>query len=155
IGDLVAMLTTLKGLPLAYNSDLQEDKERVFDALDTLNPALDLIAKLWPMLRFDKKRMREAAGGFALATDLAEYLVAKGVAFRQAHEIVGAIVRETAEAGKSLEDLSVADLQRHSVAFGDDARMTLLAEYSVARRTIEGGPSPLIVKRRLKELGRR
>ena len=155
IGDLVAMLTILKGLPLAYNSDLQEDKERVFDALDSLKPGLDLIAKLLPMLRFDTKHMRDAAGGFALATDLAEYLVAKGVAFRKAHEVVGAIVRETAEAGKTLEDLSIADLQRHSAAFGDDARSILRAESSVARRTLEGGPSPSTVTRRLKELGRR
>jgi argininosuccinate lyase len=155
IGDLVAMLTILKGLPLAYNSDLQEDKERVFDALDTLKPALDLIAKLWPMLRFDAKRMRDAAGGFALATDLAEYLVAKGTAFRKAHEIVGAIVREAADNGRTLEDFSVDDLRRHSDAFGDDARPILRAEYSVARRTLEGGPSPHTVTRRLKELGRR
>jgi len=155
IGDLVAMLTVLKGLPLAYNSDLQEDKERVFDALDALKPALDLLAKLWPMLRFDLSRMRAAAGGFALATDLAEYLVSHGAAFRQAHEIVGAIVRETAEAGRTLEDLSIDDLRRHSNAFGADAIAMLRAENSVARRTIEGGPAPSTVKRRLKELGRR
>jgi len=155
IGDLVAMLTILKGLPLAYNSDLQEDKERVFDALDALKPALDLIAKFWPMLRFDTQRMREAAGGFALATDLAEYLVVRGTAFRQAHEIIGAIVRETAAAGKSLEDLSIADLRRHSSAFATDAIAILRAENSVARRTLEGGPAPSTVKRRLKELGRR
>jgi argininosuccinate lyase len=155
IGDLVAMLTILKGLPLAYNSDLQEDKERVFDALDALKPALDLLAKFWPMLQFDTRRMRAAAGGFALATDLAEYLVGRGTAFRQAHEIVGAIVRETAAAGKTLEDLSIVELQRHSTAFGADAIALLRAENSVARRTIEGGPAPSTVKRRLKELGRR
>jgi argininosuccinate lyase len=155
IGDLVAMLTVLKGLPLAYNSDLQEDKERVFDALDALKPALDLLAKFWPMLRFDTKRMRAAAGGFALATDLAEYLVGRGVAFRQAHEIVGAIVRETAEAGRTLEQLSIVELRRHSSAFGADSIAILRAENSVARRTIEGGPAPSTVKRRLKELGRR
>jgi argininosuccinate lyase len=155
IGDLVAMLTILKGLPLAYNSDLQEDKERVFDALDALKPALDLMAKFWPMLRFDAQRMRAAAGGFALATDLAEYLVVHGTAFRQAHEIIGAIVRETAAAGKSLEDLSIADLRRHSSVFGPDAIAILRAENSVARRTLEGGPAPSTVKRRLKELGRR
>ncbi len=155
IGDLVAMLTILKGLPLAYNSDLQEDKERVFDALDALKPALDLMAKFWPMLRFDAQRMRAAAGGFALATDLAEYLVVHGTAFRQAHEIIGAIVRETAESGKSLEDLSIADLRRHSSLFAPDAIAILRAENSVARRTLEGGPAPSTVKRRLKELGRR
>jgi argininosuccinate lyase len=154
VGDLVAMLTILKALPLAYNSDLQEDKERVFDALDTLKPALDLLAKFWPMLRFDAKRMRAAAGGFALATDLAEYLVGRGVAFREAHEIVGAIVRETAEAGKTLEDLSESDLRRFSRAFENDAVAILRAENSVARRAVEGGPAPSAVKTRLKELGR-
>ena len=154
IGNLVAMLTILKGLPLAYNSDLQEDKERAFDALDALKPALDLLAKLWPALRFDAKRMRAAAGGFALATDLAEYLVGRGTAFRQAHEIVGAIVRETAEARRTLEDLSIEELRRHSSAFGADAIAILRAENSVARRTIEGGPAMSTVKRRLKELGR-
>jgi argininosuccinate lyase len=155
IGDLVAMLTVLKGLPLAYNSDLQEDKERVFDALDALKPALGLLAKFWPKLRFDAKRMRSAAGGFALATDLAEYLVSRGIPFRRAHEIVGAIVRETADAGRTLEDLSTAELRRYSSAFGTDAVAILRAENSVARRTIEGGPAPSAVKRRLKELGRR
>jgi argininosuccinate lyase len=154
VGDLVAVLTILKGLPLAYNSDLQEDKERVFDALDTLKPALDLLAKFWPMLRFDAKRMRAAAGGFALATDLAEYLVGRGVAFREAHEIVGAIVRETAAAGKTLEDLSASDLRRYSRAFETDAVAILRAENSVARRAVEGGPAPSAVKMRLKELGR-
>lgn len=155
IGDLVAMLTVLKGLPLAYNSDLQEDKERVFDALDALKPALELLAKFWPKLRVDTKRMQASAGGFALATDLAEYLVGRGTPFRRAHEIVGAIVRETAEAGRMLEDLSIAQLRRHSSAFGADAIAILRAENSVARRTIEGGPAPSTVKRRLKELGRR
>ncbi|MDO8434629.1 MAG: argininosuccinate lyase [Candidatus Binatus sp.] len=155
IGDLVAMLTVLKGLPLAYNSDLQEDKERVFDALDTLKPALDLTAKFWPALIFEPARMKAAAGGFALATDLAEYLVSRGMAFREAHEIVGAIVREAIGAGKSLEDLSVADLRRHSTTFGDDASNLLRAENSVAARTIEGGPAPSTVRRRLKELERR
>ena len=155
IGDLVAMLTVLKGLPLAYNSDLQEDKEPVFDALDALKPALELLAKFWPKLRFDTRRMQASAGGFALATDLAEYLVGRGTPFRRAHEIVGAIVREAAEAGRTLEDLSIAELRRHSNAFGADAIAILRAENSVARRTIEGGPAPSTVKRRLKELGRR
>ncbi len=155
IGDLVAMLTVLKGLPLAYNSDLQEDKEPVFDAIDVLKPALELMAKFWPKLRFDTKRMQASAGGFALATDLAEYLVGRGTPFRRAHEIVGAIVRETAQAGRTLEDLSIAELRRHSNAFGADAIAILRAENSVARRTIEGGPAPSTVKRRLKELGRR
>ncbi|MDB5107779.1 MAG: argininosuccinate lyase [Candidatus Binatus sp.] len=155
IGDLVAMLTVLKGLPLAYNSDLQEDKERIFDALDTLEPVLDLMAKLLPALGFDLKRMSAAAGGFALATDLAEYLVSHGVAFREAHEVVGALVRETADQGKALEDVGAEDLRRHSPAFGEDAVAILTAKASLARRTIEGGPAPATVRRRLAELDRK
>ena len=90
----------------------------MFDALDTLKPALELLAKLWPRLRFDAAAMRAAAGGFALATDLAEYLVRHGIAFRQAHEIVGALVRETSAAGRSLEDLSSPTCDGTSSAFG-------------------------------------
>ncbi|MGH7813241.1 MAG: argininosuccinate lyase [Candidatus Binataceae bacterium] len=152
VGDLVAMLTILKGLPLAYNSDLQEDKERVFDALDTVAPALDLLAKLLPALKFDAARMRAAAGGFALATDIAEYLAERGVPFRKAHEIVGAIVRDAAAAGKSMEELTDADLRRYSKAFGVGAAAMFTAEKSVARRNIEGGPAPAAVKRRLREM---
>jgi argininosuccinate lyase len=154
IGDLMAMLTTLKGLPLAYNSDLQEDKERVFDALDTIKPALDLMAKLWTALRFDRAAMRRAAGGFALATDLAEYLVARGVPFREAHEIIGALVRETADSGRTLEELSLAQLRRYSHAFAADALSLLDADQSVARRTVTGGPAPRTIQKRIKELDR-
>ena len=154
IGDLMAMLTTLKGLPLAYNSDLQEDKERVFDALDTIKPALDLMAKLWTALRFDHAAMRRAAGGFALATDLAEYLVARGVPFREAHEIIGALVRETADSGRTLEELSLAELRRYSHAFAADALSLLDADHSVARRTVTGGPAPRTIQKRIKELDR-
>ena len=155
IGDLVALLTLLKGLPLAYNSDLQEDKERIFDALDTLKPALDLMAKLWPRIRFNRPAMRAAAGGFALATDLAEYLVAHGAPFREAHEVVGALVRETAAAGRSLGELTADDLRRYSPRFGPDALAALSAENSMRARKLLGGPAPATVRRRLKQLGRR
>ena len=153
IGDLVAMLTVLKGLPLAYNSDLQEDKERTFDALDTLKPALRLLALLWPRLRFDAAAMRAAAGGFALATDLAEYLVRHGVAFRRAHEIVGALVREASAAGRSLEDFTLADLRRHSGAFGRDVlrgsdRGRLRARAKSPWRTGGGGDASLLEEAR-------
>lgn len=149
VGDLVAMLTVLKGLPLAYNSDLQEDKERAFDALDTLKPALALLAKLWPRLAFEAAAMRAAAGGFALATDLAEYLVRRGVAFRRAHEIVGALVREAGSAGRRLEDLTLADLRRHSEAFGPDAMRRLSPEGSVRARNLPGGPAAVAMRRYL------
>jgi argininosuccinate lyase len=155
VGDLVAMLTVLKGLPLAYNSDLQEDKERVFDALDSLRPSLDLMAKLWPRLRFNLSTMREAAGGWALATDLAEYLVKRGVPFRQSHEIVAALVRDAADAGRALADLTMADLRRRSPAFARGALGLLSPERSLAARRIVGGPAPEVVRRRLAELKRR
>ncbi|HXN87063.1 MAG TPA: argininosuccinate lyase [Candidatus Binataceae bacterium] len=154
IGDLVAMLTILKGLPLAYNSDLQEDKERVFDALDTIKPALEVAAKLWPLIRFDLEAMRAAAGGFALATDLAEYLVARGVPFREAHEIVGALVRETISAKKSLTDLSLEDFRRHSARFDSDVVELLDPENSIKVRSVIGGPAPGLVRERIKRLRR-
>jgi argininosuccinate lyase len=154
IGDLMAMLTILKGLPLAYNSDLQEDKERVFDAIDTIKPALDLVTKLWPRIRFNRAVMRAAAGGFALATDLAEYLVALGVPFREAHEAVGSLVRDTVAANRSIAELTLADLHRYDSRFGPDAIEALNAESSMRARTLVGGPAPETVRRRLKELGR-
>jgi argininosuccinate lyase len=154
VGDLVALLTTLKGLPLAYNSDLQEDKERVFDALDTLKPSLELLARLWPRIEFDERRMRDAAGGFALATDLAEYLVARRTAFREAHQIVGRLVRDALAGGRSLEQMGLADLRRHSRKFGRDALALLSPERSVARRAVEGGPAPRAVRAHLRRLKR-
>src|SRR3984957_7507651 len=154
IGDLVAMLTILKGLPLAYNSDLQEDKERVFDAIDTIKPALDLVTKLWPRIRFKPSTMRSAAGGFALATDLAEYLVARGMPFRNAHEVVGALVRDTVAANRSIAELTLRDLQRYSTLFGPDTVTGQTPESSMRARKLMGGPAPETVRRRLKALGR-
>ncbi len=152
IGDLVAMLTILKGLPLTYNSDLQEDKERVFDALDTIKPALDVTAKLWPLIKFDAEAMRAAAGGFALATDLAEYLVERGMPFREAHEIIGALVRDTIAAGKSLGDLSLDDFRKHSPRFESDVLEMLDPENSIKVRSVIGGPAPGMVRERIKRL---
>ncbi len=152
VGDLMAMLTVLKGLPLAYNSDLQEDKERVFDAVDTIKPALELMARFWPALRFNHIAMRSAAGGFALATDLAEYLVRRHVPFRRAHEIVASLVRETTDAGRTLEDLTFDDLRRHAGEFKSDAAALLSADSSLRRRSVLGGPAPQTVARRLREL---
>jgi len=154
IGDLVAMLTILKGLPLTYNSDLQEDKERVFDALDTVKPALDVMAKLWPRIGFDADAMRKAAGGFALATDLAEYLVERGMPFREAHEIIGSLVRETIASRKSLEDLSLDDFHRHSPKFDADVMEMLDPENSIKVRSVMGGPAPGMVRERIKRLRR-
>ena len=153
VGDLMAMLTILKGLPLAYNSDLQEDKERIFDAVDTLKPALELLAKFWPRLTFKPEAMKAAAGGFGLATDLAEHLVAQRVPFREAHDAIGALVRETAERGARLEDVTLEELRHYSSAFGPDAIDLLSAEKSVRARAVVGGPAPATVKKRFKQLG--
>jgi argininosuccinate lyase len=156
VGDLMSLLTTIKGLPLAYNSDLQEDKERVFDAIDTIKPTLDLLAKLWPRIAFRRETMRAAAGGFVLATDLAEYLVAHGIPFREAHEAVGSLVRDALASSRSLAELKLSELRNYSPAFGPDAVSLLeTAENSLRLRKIIGGPAPETVRRRLKELGRR
>jgi argininosuccinate lyase len=155
VGDLMALLTTLKGLPMAYNSDLQEDKERVFDALDTLKPMLDLMAKLWPQLDFNLERMHDAAGDGALATDLAEELVQRGVPFRQAHEAVGALVSSAVAAGKRLEELSEQDLRHHCGSHAAGITRLLSAETSLRRRRVIGGPSPATVRRRLEQLKRK
>jgi argininosuccinate lyase len=155
VGALMAMLTTLKGLPLAYNSDLQEDKERVFDALRTLKPALSLLAQFWPRIEFHVDAMRRGAGGFALATDLAEYLVARGVPFREAHEVVGALVRDRSEADQGFEGLTVEDLRRYCDKFDSDALRCLSPEASLRSRDLPGGPSPQTVRRRLGKLRNR
>jgi argininosuccinate lyase len=114
-----------------------------------------VLALLWPRLGFDAAAMRAAAGGFALATDLAEYLVRHGVAFRRAHEIVGALVREASAAGRSLEDFSLADLRRHNAAFGRDVLRGLTAEGSVRARNLPGGPAAAAMRRYLRRLERR
>ena len=152
VGALMGMLTILKGLPLAYNSDLQEDKERVFDVVDTVRPVLSLLAQFWPRLTFKPDAMRAGAGGFTLATDLAEYLVARGVPFREAHEAVGALVRDTAARGLAMSDLQIEDLRRYSSKFGADAITTLSVDRSLQARSLPGGPAPITVRARLRRL---
>jgi argininosuccinate lyase len=154
IGALVAMLTIIKGLPLAYNSDLQEDKERVFDVIDTLRPALTLLTGLWPRLVFKPDAMRAGAGGFGLATDLAEYLVARGVPFREAHEAVGALVCDCAAKGLKFDDLTLEDLRRYSPKFDEAALANLTVESSLRARRLPGGPAPETVRERLRRLRR-
>ncbi len=153
-GNLLALLTVLKGLPLAYNRDMQEDKAAVFDSADTARAALEILAAMVPRVKVREDRMRQAAcGGFALATDLADYLVRRGEPFRRAHAIVGRVVRYCEERGCSLSDLSPAELRRFSPRFGPDARHWLDVERAVSRRRSSGGTSPANVARRLRELG--
>jgi argininosuccinate lyase len=149
-GDLVAVLTTMKGLPLAYNSDMQEDKEPLFDAIDTLTAILDVLPPALASLTFHTDRMRRAAGEqFATATDLADYLVRKGLPFRQAHEVVGQVVRYALDAGKELEALSLDELRRFSPLFGDDVTRAITVEASLRARAVTGGTAPDAVRRAL------
>jgi argininosuccinate lyase len=145
-GDLMALLTILKGLPLSYNRDLQEDKEPVFDAADTLEQTLAVLPPMLAAVTFRVDRMREAAGdGFLNATDLADYLVTKDVPFRKAHEIVGRIVRACLESGDRLEALPLARLRQFSPAFGTDVHRFIRLEACVERRRSAGGTSSRLV----------
>jgi argininosuccinate lyase len=153
LGNLVALLVMQKGLPLAYNRDLQEDKGALFDTVDTLRSSLAVLTAMIPELAVHEKRMREAAEkGFTLATELADYLATRGVPFRQAHEVVGHIVRHCLESSLALADLDLADLRRFSARFGEDVFRWLTPEAAVARRRAPGGTAPENVARRLREL---
>jgi len=149
-GNLVAVLTTMKGLPLAYNSDMQEDKEPFFDSVDTVQAILAVVPPMIGSLTFRTDRMRRAAGeNFATATDLADYLVKKGLAFRQAHGVVGKIVRFCEAEGKALDGLSLVELRRFSPLFQDDAKDALTVEASLRARAATGGTAPDAVRRSL------
>ena len=142
IGNLVQALTLLKAQPLAYNRDLQEDKESLFDTVDTLLDTLDVVAAMVPTLGFDAARGREAAGGdFALATDLADHLVRRGVPFREAHEAVGSLVAECERTGRTFGDLTIDDYRAAHPAFGEEV-LSLDIEASLAARSPFGGTAP-------------
>jgi argininosuccinate lyase len=153
IGNLSGLLATLKGLPLAYNRDLQEDKEPLFDSVDTLRVLLPAYTGMVATMRFDTERMAAAAPrGFTLATDIAEWLVRQRVPFRDAHEIAGACVRRCEERGIDLADLSDADLAAISEHLTPGVREVLTVEGSVAARDGRGGTAPSRVREQLAEL---
>src|SRR5438105_2535449 len=141
-GNLMAILTTLKGLPLAYNRDLQEDKQPLFDTVDTVLSTLETFAALLPALQVDGERMEAAArNSYMLATDLADYLVLKRTPFRQAHQIIGELVRYAQGEGKALSGLSLEEYRRFSPLFDDDV-LTLDVHASIAARDVPGGTAP-------------
>jgi argininosuccinate lyase len=152
-GSLLAVLTVMKGLPLAYQSDLQEDKEPLFDAADTTLATLRTLAAMLPRLRFDGERMRAAAQGFLLATELADFLVEKRLPFREAHGVVGAVVRHCLKTNKQLETLTLAELRRFSSRFDREALRRLTPEAAIARRRAPGGTARDNVERRLEKIG--
>ena len=147
-GHLIALLTLMKGQPLAYNKDNQEDKEPLFDAADTLRDTLRIFVDLVGGIQVRSERMRQAAAeGFSTATDLADYLVRKGLAFRDAHEAVAHAVRIASDSGRSLEQLTLAELQALSPVMGEDAYQSLTLEGSVQSRRHIGGTAPEQVRR--------
>jgi len=149
-GNLVALLTTLKGLPLAYNSDMQEDKQPFFDSVDTLDAMFAVLPPMLASLTFDTERMRRAAGEhFSTATDLADYLVRKGLPFREAHEVVGRVVLHATRSGTTLEQLSVADLRGFCPLIDADVTEMLTVEASLRARAATGGTAPTAVARAL------
>ncbi|MBO4327684.1 MAG: argininosuccinate lyase [Clostridia bacterium] len=147
-GDLITLLTMLKGLPLAYNKDMQEDKEHIFDACDTVLACLNITAGMIRTMRARPDKMRAAASeGFINATDLADYLVGKGLAFRDAYKISGKVVARCIEAGKTLETLSLAEYNEFCPLIGEDVYGAIALETCVDRRISEGGTSvPSVLK---------
>ena len=150
-GNLISILTTLKALPSSYNRDLQEDKEALFDSVDTISAALELCTAMLPELKINRERMEEAASDPNLfATDLAEYLVGKGMAFREAHEIVGKLVANAIDKGTKLNAIAPADLKKLSPLFGVDIADVFDVRRSLAARRAIGAPSPENVKAQIK-----
>ncbi|HEU4740179.1 MAG TPA: argininosuccinate lyase [Meiothermus sp.] len=143
LGSFVGLATVVKGLPLAYNKDFQEDKEPVFDAADTYRASVRLLAAMLPGLVWRPEPMAKAAeSGFSLATELADYLAQKGLPFREAHHVVGRIVRHCAEQGKELRDLTAEELQGFHTLFGMDALDLTRLETAIHRRSSQGGTAP-------------
>jgi argininosuccinate lyase len=150
-GNLIGLLTVLKGLPLAYNKDMQEDKEGMFDTVETLEGSLMLLAPMIETMTVKKEIMRKALNqDFSNATDIADYLVTKGLPFRDAHEIIGKIVLYSIQNNKYLLDLNIEEYQQFSPLFLDDIYVILSPEHVVAARNSYGGTSPAQVKEQIK-----
>jgi len=151
-GDLITLLTLMKSLPLAYNKDMQEDKEALFDAIDTVKKCLLVFAPMLKTAKFNKEKMAKAAkGGFTNATDLADYLVSKGLTFRDAHEVVGRAVLYCINNNRVLEDLDINEYQEFSSLVEEDVYEYLDVMKCVSRRRVPGGPAPETVLKALEE----
>lgn len=149
-GSLMSLLTLMKGLPLAYNRDMQEDKEPVFDTVDTVKLTLNALIQMLPEIKFNSARLKDTAGAaFSTATDLAEYLVRRDIPFRTAHEITGKIVRYCIDNKKNLKDLSLTEYKKFSAKIEKDIFSCLTTEQSVRSKTSFGGASASKVKEQL------
>ena len=152
-GHLVSLLTVLKGLPMTYNRDLQEDKEPLFDTVDTVKGCVKTLASMIRHLQFNRLRMREeAAKGFSTATDLAEYLVMKGVPFRESHGIVGRLVAHSIRSGKALHELTLGEYRKFYQGFDKDIFACLKVENAVNAKNSLGGTAEKNVRKRLAEI---
>ena len=152
-GNLMGLLTTLKGLPLAYNKDMQEDKEGVFDSLDTVKMCLEVLAPMLATMKVNgKNTYRAAQKGFINATDLADYLVKKGMPFRAAYKIVGTIVAECIEKDCVLDNFPLSEYKKHSELFDEDLYGEISLETCVNKRLSKGGASPKSVREQIAKL---
>lgn len=155
-GGLVSLLTIMKGLPLSYNRDMQEDKIPVFDAVDTVKVSLSMLCEMIPKVRFNKKKMNDTASeAYSTATDIAEYLVRKGMPFREAHEVTGRIVLHCIENKKRLDNLDFKDFKRFSGLIDRDIYRYLTAEGSVTAKKSKGGTSKAEVRKQINRLKKR
>jgi argininosuccinate lyase len=150
-GDLFAIMTLLKGLPMTYNRDLQEDKEPLFDAVDTVKDCLSIFTEMLAHTKFNASRMHAAAGGFSTATDVAEYLVEKGVPFRRAHEIVGGIVAYCLQSNRTLEEMTLGEYQSFFAGFDETITSRIQLEQAVNARRTYGGTAQAAVRERIRE----
>ena len=151
-GSLISLLTTMKGLPLAYNKDMQEDKEMSFDAIDTVKSLIKLMSGMLSSMKFNNERMAKSArGGFTNATDAADYLVKKNVVFRDAHEIVGRLVLYGIEHGKALDDFSLEEFRNISEYFDYDIYDAISLKTCVEKRNTKGAPGLTAIMNELKE----
>jgi argininosuccinate lyase len=149
-GNLMALLTTLKGLPLAYNKDMQEDKEAIFDSLDTVIMCLEVFAPMVATMKVNAENTyRAAQKGFINATDLADYLTKKGVPFRMAYKMVGEIVAECIAKNCVLDELPLSEYKMHSEVFEEDLYDEISLETCVSKRLSEGGASPSSVRKQV------
>ncbi len=149
-GSLFGLLTTMKGIPLAYNKDMQEDKEGAYDAMDTANSCIDLYTGMFKSMKFNNEIMeKSAAGGFTNATDAADYLVVKGIPFRDAHGIVGRMVLECIDKGITIDEMSLDDLKALSPVIEEDFYDAVSIRTCVEKRSTKGAPGPEAMKEEL------
>ena len=151
-GDLFSLLTTMKGLPLSYNRDMQEDKEPLFDAVDTIKSVLGILIEMIPAITFNQDRMYSAVDSYTAATDIAEYLVRKGVPFREAHEITGKIVLYCLQERKDLNELDIEEYKRFSDLISEDIYSCLTPEGSIKNKLSYGSTSRKEVMRQIRRL---